>query len=96
MLHAGTRHDLSQVKQKENGNLRSYSRHFFKKRTTITNTTDEDVIHCFKNSLGSKNIYRDFGCNRPKTIMELRDMMQGWANQEDNDKSNNDSRSNKR
>jgi hypothetical protein len=75
MLRIGTHHDLSQVKQEENEILRSYTRRFFEMRTTIGNITDEDVIHFFQNSLGSKNIYRDFGRNRPKTIMELHDMM---------------------
>jgi hypothetical protein len=69
---------LSHVKQEENETLRSYIRHFFKMRATITNITDEDVIHCFQNSLGSKNMYYDFGRNRPKTIVELHDMMQRW------------------
>jgi hypothetical protein len=74
-------------------------------RATIANITNEDVIRCFQNSLGLKNIYHDFSHNRPKTIMELRDMMQGWADQEDeenerfpkrnNDKRNNDNRSDK-
>jgi hypothetical protein len=42
-------------------------------RTTIANITDEDFIHCFQNGLGSKNIYRNFGRNQPKTIVELLD-----------------------
>jgi hypothetical protein len=38
----GTHHDLSQVKQEENETLRSYTRHFFEMRATITNITDKD------------------------------------------------------
>jgi hypothetical protein len=64
MLHVGTHHNLSQVKQEENETLRSYTRCFFEMRATIANITDEDIIHCFQNSPGSKNIYRDFGRNR--------------------------------
>jgi hypothetical protein len=74
-------------------------------RATIANITNEDVIHYFQNGLGSKNIYCDFGRNRPKTIVELHDMMQRWADQEDeenkrfpkhnNDKHNNGNRSDK-
>jgi nucleoside-diphosphate-sugar epimerase len=74
-------------------------------RATIANITDEDVIHCFQNSLSSKNIYRNFGRNHPNTIMELRDMMRRWADQKDeknerflkrsNDKRNNGNRSDK-
>jgi hypothetical protein len=51
--------------------------------TTIVNITDENIIHCFQNGLGSKNIYRDIGRNRPKTVLDLCNMMQRWADQED-------------
>jgi hypothetical protein len=51
---------LSQVKQEENETLRSYTRCFFEICATIANITDEDVIHCFQNGLGSKNFYCDF------------------------------------
>jgi hypothetical protein len=33
--------------------------------------------------LFSKNMYHDFGHNRPTTAVELRDMKARWANQED-------------
>jgi hypothetical protein len=79
MLCAGTLHDLSQVKQEENETIRYYTRRFFKIHATITNITDEDVIHCFQNSLSSKNIYHDCGHNHPKTIVELCDIMKRWA-----------------
>jgi hypothetical protein len=45
-------------------------------RATIANITDEDIIHCFKNGLGSKSVYHNFRHSRPKTIVELRDMIQ--------------------
>jgi hypothetical protein len=99
MIRAGTHHDLSKVKQEMNQSLRSYTRRFFEMRTTMTNITDEDVIHCFQNGLFSKHTYHDFGRNRPTTIMELRDMMTRWANQEDEEndrfpKRNHDKQSN--
>jgi hypothetical protein len=71
---------LSQVKQEENETLRSYTRRFFEMRTTIANITDEDVIHCFQNGLTVKHVYRDFGRNCSRTAVELRNMMQRWAN----------------
>jgi hypothetical protein len=83
MIRAGTRHDLSQVKQEMNETLRSYTRCFFETRTTIANITVEDVIHCFQNGLFLKNTYHDFGRNRPTTTVELCDMMARWADQED-------------
>jgi hypothetical protein len=63
-----------------NETLRSYTRHFFEMRATIANITDEDIIRCFQNGLFSKYTYHDFGCNRPTTAVELRDMMARWAN----------------
>jgi hypothetical protein len=60
MIRAGTHHDLSQVKQELSETLSSYTRCFFKMRATITNITDEDVIHCFLNGLFSKHTYHDF------------------------------------
>jgi hypothetical protein len=53
-IRAGTRHDLSQVKQEMNETLKSYTQHFFETHATIANITDEDVIHCFQNGLFSK------------------------------------------
>jgi hypothetical protein len=75
MLRVGTRHDLLQVKQEENETLSSNTMRYFKMRATIANITNEDIIHYFQNGLSSKNIYCDFGRNRPMTVMELRDMM---------------------
>jgi hypothetical protein len=83
MIRAGTRHDLSQVKQEMNKTLRSYTRHLFEMRATITNITDEDIIRCFKNRLFSKKTYHNFGCNCPTTVVELHDMMARWADHED-------------
>jgi hypothetical protein len=83
IIRAGTRHNLSQVKQEMNETLRSYTRHFFETCATITNITDEDVIRCFQNRLFLKHTYHDFGRNCPTTVVELRDMMAWWADQED-------------
>jgi hypothetical protein len=83
MIRAGTRHDLSQVKQEMNETLRSYTRRFFMMRATIANITDEDIMRYFQNSLFSKHMYHDFGRNRLNTTVELHDMMARWADQED-------------
>jgi hypothetical protein len=56
--------------------LRSYTQHFFDTRATIANISDEDVIDCFQNGFTERHLYRNFGRNRPKTIVELRNMMQ--------------------
>jgi hypothetical protein len=68
-------------------------------RATIANITNKDVIRYFQNGLASKHIYHDFRRNRTTTVVELRDMMVRWANQEDEEnkhfpKRNNDKQSN--
>jgi hypothetical protein len=80
---AGTRYDLAHCKQERNELLRSYTRHFFDVRATITNISEEDIIDCFYNGITDPGIYRDFGRNRPKTVAGLRDMMHDWSEQEE-------------
>jgi hypothetical protein len=79
IARAGTCHDLAQCKQERNKLLRSYTRRFFDVRTTITNISEDDIIDCFYNGITDLGIYRDFGRNRPKTIVGLRDMMHDWS-----------------
>jgi hypothetical protein len=108
MLRVGTHHDLSQCKQERNETLRSYTRRFFNTHTTIANIFYEDNIDYFQNGFTEWHLYCDIGRNHPKTIVELRNMMQRWVDQEDQEhdrypkhdndnggKWNNDNRSNK-
>jgi hypothetical protein len=44
---------------------------------------EDDIIDCFYNGITDPGIYRDFGRNKPKTIMGLRDMMHDWSEQEE-------------
>jgi hypothetical protein len=83
ITHAGTRHDLAQYKQERNKLLRSYTRRFVNMRATIANISEEDIIDCFYNGITDPGIYRDFGRNRSKTIVGLRDMMHEWSEQEE-------------
>jgi hypothetical protein len=79
ITRAGTRHDLAQCKQEHNNLLRSYTRCFSDVCATIANISEEDTIDCFYNSITDPGIYRDFGRNRPKTIVGLHDMMHDWS-----------------
>jgi hypothetical protein len=83
ITRAGTRHDLAQCKQERNELLRSYTRRFFDVRATIVNISEEDIIDCFYNGITNLGIYRDFGRNRPKTVVGLHDMMHDWSEQEE-------------
>jgi hypothetical protein len=70
-------------KQEQGETIRSYVKRFFDTRATIANVADEDVIDYFHNSITIQSLYRDFGLNRPKTVVELRDMMQHLAVEEE-------------
>src|SRR6185312_8159807 len=56
---------------------------FFDTRATIANIADYDVIDYFHNGLATQQLYRDFERNRPHSVVTLRDMMLGWADQEE-------------
>ena len=78
-LHrVATRHALSMCKQEQGESIRSYVKHFFDIRVTIPNVAEDDVIDYFQSGITVQSQYRDFGRNRPKTVVDLRDMMQRW------------------
>ena len=78
-----TRHDLRLCKQERGEALRSYIIRFFNMRATIANIEDDDVIDFFHNGLATQQLYRDFGRNRPRSVVTLRFMVLGWADQEE-------------
>ena len=78
-LHrVATRHALAMCKQEQGKTIRSYVKRFFDTRATIPNVADNDVIDYFQSGITVQSLYRDFGRNRPKTVVDLRDMMQRW------------------
>ena len=81
-----TRHDLRLYKQERGEALRSYIKRFFNTRATIANIADDDVIDCFHNGLATQQLYHDFGRNRPRSVVALRDMMLGWTDQEEQER----------
>jgi hypothetical protein len=81
-----TRHDLRLCKQERGEALRSYINRFFDTRATIANIADDDVIDCFHNGLAAQQLYRDFGRNRPRSVVALRDMMLAWGDQEEQER----------
>jgi len=81
-----TRHDMRLCKQERGEALRSYIKRFFDTRASIANIADDDVIDCFHNGLAAQQLYRDFGRNRPRSVVALRDMMLAWADQEEQER----------
>ena len=87
-LHrVATRHALSMIKQEQDESIRSYVKCFFDTRATIPNVADDDVIDYFQSGITVQSLYRDFGRNRPKTVVDLRDMIQCWADAEEQERS---------
>jgi len=82
MHRVATRHALSMCKQEPGKSLRSYVKRYIDTRTTIPNIVDEDIIY-FNNGIITQTLYHGFGRNRPDTVVKLCDMMQRWANEED-------------
>ena len=70
-------------KQEQGVSIRSYVKRFFDTRATIPNIVDDDVINYFQSGITVQSLYRDFGRNRPKIVVDLRDMMQRWADEEE-------------
>ena len=70
-------------KQEHGESVRSYVKCFFDTRATIPNIADDDVIDYFQSGITIQSLYRDFGRNRPKMVVELQDMMQRWADEEE-------------
>jgi hypothetical protein len=76
-LHrVATRHALSMCKLEQGESIRSYVKRFLDTRATIPNVVDDDIIDYFQSGITVQSLYCDFGRNRPKTVVELRDMMQ--------------------
>jgi hypothetical protein len=50
---------------------------------SIVNISEDDIIDYFYNGITDPGIYRDFGRNRLKTVVGLRDMMHDWSEQEE-------------
>ena len=74
-------------KQEPGEALRSYVKHFFDTRATIANVFNEDVIDYLHDGITTQSLYRDFGRNRPKTVVKLRDMMQHWVDKDEQERS---------
>ena len=71
------------IKQEQGESIKSYVKRFFDTRATIPNVTNDDVIDYFQSGITVQSLYRDFGRNRSKTLVDLHDMMQRWADEEE-------------
>ena len=87
-LHrVATRHALSMCKKEQGESIRSYVKRFFDTRATIPNVVDDIIIDYFQSGITVQSLYRDFGRNRPKTVVDFLDMMQRWADEEEQERS---------
>jgi len=58
-------------KQEQGETIRSYVKRFFDTRATIPNVADDDIIDYFQRGITVQSLYRDFGRNRHKTVVDL-------------------------
>ena len=71
LYRVATRHTLYMIKQEQGESIRSYVKCFFDTRATIPNITDDDIIDYFQSGITVQSLYRNFGRNRPKTVVDL-------------------------
>ena len=71
------------IKQEQGKSIRFYIKCFFDTRATMPNVADDNVIDYFQSGITVQSLYRDFGRNQPKMVVDLRDMMQHWEDEEE-------------
>ena len=74
-------------KKEQGKSIRSYVKRFFDTRATIPNVADDDVIDYFQSGITVQSLYCNFGHNCPKTVVDIRDMMQRLADEEEQERS---------
>jgi hypothetical protein len=74
---------LAMVKQEQGETLRKYMRRFFKKRATVVDVIDKEVIDLFQDGLYHRRTFEGFGCRHSSSITKLKDMITSWADEED-------------
>jgi len=67
--------DLSKCKQKSRESLREYARRYSKKHIELPHIPYHDIILAFVSGTTCKDLVRELGQNRPKTIDELMDVV---------------------
>jgi hypothetical protein len=78
-VQPGNSWDLRNCKQSAIESLRDFARHFSKLRTELPHIPDHDVILAFVSGTSCKELVRELGRNRPKTINELMDVVTDYA-----------------
>ena len=78
-VRPGNSWDLRNCKQQPAETLRDFARRFSKQRTELPHIPDHDVILAFVSGTTCKELVRELGRNRPKTVDELMDIVADYA-----------------
>jgi hypothetical protein len=71
--------DLSKCKQRSEEPLHDYTRCFSKQRTELLHILDHDVILAFISGATYKDLVWELGCNCPKNVNKLMDVVANYA-----------------
>src|SRR6266508_3346167 len=79
----GVEWDLYQTQQKKGESLREFIRWFIKKKNSIPSVSDAVVMATFRKGVKNPNLLKKMSRKQPRTVKELFDMSDRYANQED-------------
>src|SRR6266540_3458194 len=82
-MKPGVEWDLYQIHQKKGEFLREFIRRFIKKRNSIPSVSNAVVMVAFQKGVKDPDLLKKMSRKQPRTVKELFDMADRYANQED-------------
>src|SRR5438876_12284769 len=79
----GVKWDLSRIHQKKGESLREFMRWFIKKKDSIPSVNNAVVMAAFRKGVKDPDLLKKISRKQPRTVKELFDMADRYANQED-------------
>ena len=79
----GVEWDLYQITQKKDESLQEFIRRFIKKKNSIASVSDAVVMATFRKGVKDPDLLKKMSRKPPKTVKELFDMADRYANQEE-------------
>ena len=79
----GVEWDLSRINQKKGESLREFTRRFIKKKNSIPSASDAVIMATLRKGVKDPNLLKKMSRKQPRTLEELFDMADRYANQED-------------
>src|SRR5438105_12818328 len=79
----GVEWDLYQIQQKKGESLREFIRQFIKKKNSISSVSDAVIMATFRKGVKDPDLLKKMSRKQPRTVEELFDIADRYANQED-------------